>query len=220
MAVCVRSPRVMICFIVLLSVKCYLFSWMESRSCPADEASSPPCQTSYELQHLQPASSLHLLSAAPSSRVLTPSRPRWPFPRRSPPSWAAWVLIFQSRVRTVLRMSRELSRGSVCFQTRGWTLGRLVEGRISLGGRTARKASKRRKYIKNTENRPKTTTYRAVLSAYACTVHVLVTVAACGSSPHAQCMAGFWLSASDGLVISSESLFGELGREFPGLREE
>lgn len=33
-------------------------------------------------------------------------------------------------------------------------------------------------------------------------------------------MAGFWLSASDGLVISSESLFGEVGRECPGLREE
>jgi len=44
-----------------------------------------------------------------------------------------------------------------------------------------------------------------------------VTLAACGSSPHAQCMAGSRLAASDGLVNSSESLLGEVGREFPGL---
>lgn len=47
-----------------------------------------------------------------------------------------------------------------------------------------------------------------------------LTVAACGSSPHAQCMVGFRLSASDGLIISSESLLGEVGREFPGLSEK
>lgn len=46
------------------------------------------------------------------------------------------------------------------------------------------------------------------------------TVAACGSSPQAQCMAGSWLSVFDDLVISSESLFGDVGREFPGLRWE
>lgn len=47
----------------------------------------------------------------------------------------------------------------------------------------------------------------------------LLTVVACGSSPHGQCMVGFVLSASDGLVINSESLLGEVGREFPGLNE-
>lgn len=47
-----------------------------------------------------------------------------------------------------------------------------------------------------------------------------LTVAACGSSPHAQCMVGFSLSASDGFINSSESLLGEVGREFPGLSEK
>lgn len=56
-----------------------------------------------------------------------------------------------------------------------------------------------------------------VLTVYGCTEDFLRTVAACGSSPQAQCMVGFWVSASDGLVISSESLFGEVGREFVGL---
>ncbi len=67
---------------------------------------------------------------------------------------------------------------------------------------------------------PKTTTNTYSISVYLYTVDALVTVAACGSSPHAQCMAGFWLSVSDGFVISSESLLGDVGREFPGLREE
>lgn len=43
-------------------------------------------------------------------------------------------------------------------------------------------------------------------------------MAACGSSPQAQCIVGFVLSASNGLVINSESLLGEVGREFPGLK--
>lgn len=186
---------------------------MGSLSCPADEALSLPCRTSYELMPLRLSASLHLQpSATPSSWFPTPSRPWRPFPQSSL-SLAVWVLIFQSRVRTVLQTSRELSHGSVCSRTQGWIRGRLVEGWILPGGRTARKAGEKRKY-KKTEKWTKTTTiiYRAV--------HILVTVAACGSSPHAQCMAGFWLSASDGLVISSESLLGEVGREFPGLREE
>lgn len=49
-------------------------------------------------------------------------------------------------------------------------------------------------------------------------VCVCVTMAACGSSPQAHSMAGFW--ASDGLLISSESLLGVAGRELLGLREE
>lgn len=69
-------------------------------------------------------------------------------------------------------------------------------------------------------NVPKNDYKHNVLSVYACTADTLVTVAACGSSPHAQCMAGFWLFVSDDFVISSESLLGEVGREFPGLREE
>lgn len=47
-----------------------------------------------------------------------------------------------------------------------------------------------------------------------------LTVAACGSSPHAQCMVGFSPSTSDGFIISSESLLVEVGREFPGLSEK
>lgn len=132
-------------------VKCYLFSWTESPSCPAAEPLSPPCRTSFELPHLRllwPASP-QLPSATPSSWILTPSRLWRPSPQRSPPAWAAWALISQSRVRAALKTSHELSRGSACFQTRGWTLGKLVGGRISLGGRTARKAGKRMKY-KNT----------------------------------------------------------------------
>lgn len=51
------------------------------------------------------------------------------------------------------------------------------------------------------------------------TVWRALTVAACGSSPQAQCIVGFVLSASNGLVINSESLFGEVGRELPGLKK-
>lgn len=43
-------------------------------------------------------------------------------------------------------------------------------------------------------------------------------MAACGNSPQAQCIVGFVLSASNGLVINSESLLGEEGRELPGLK--
>lgn len=50
------------------------------------------------------------------------------------------------------------------------------------------------------------------------TLWPFLTVAACGSSPQAQCIVGFVLSASDGLVINSESLLGEVGRELPGLK--
>lgn len=41
-------------------------------------------------------------------------------------------------------------------------------------------------------------------------------MAACGSSPQAQCIVGF--GESNDLVISSESLLGEVGRELPGLK--
>lgn len=78
-------------------------------------------------------------------------------------------------------MSLELSHGSVCSQTLGWTLGKLVEGRVSLGGRTAGKEGE--------EDETKTTTNRVVVSVCGCEMDGLATVAACGSSPHAQCMA-------------------------------
>lgn len=71
-----------------------------------------------------------------------------------------------------------------------------------------------------TEKQSNTTTkHRAVFTLLFSghTVYNILTVAACGSSPHAQCMVGFWPSASEDLVISSESLLGEVGREFPGL---
>lgn len=48
------------------------------------------------------------------------------------------------------------------------------------------------------------------------TIWRFLTVAACGSSPQAQCIVGF--VESNGLVISSESLLGEVGRELPGLK--
>lgn len=67
------------------------------------------------------------------------------------------------------------------------------------------------------EKRISTESQTTVLTVHGCTEDILHTVAACGSSPQAQCMVGFWLSASDGLVISSESLLGEVGREFAGL---
>lgn len=126
----------------------HLFSWMESPFCPVDGASSPPCRTSFELPRLQPPwpASPRQPSATPSSRILSPSRLWRPSARWSAPSWAVCAGISQSGVGTVLRTSRELSHGSACFQSQGWTLGRLVEGWISLGGRTARKEGKNRKY--------------------------------------------------------------------------
>ena len=84
----------------------------------------------------------------------------------------------------------------------------------------ARKEGKSRKYSEKEIIKYYLYIVYGVCLCYVCTGEVLVTVAACGSSPHAQSMAGFWLSASDGLVISSESLLGEVGREFPGLGEE